>query len=96
MTAYVMIRIKTDDPASLKNYQAVAPAIVEKYQGQFLVRGGEVITFEGAEETRRIVMIAFPNLEQAKAFYTSDEYTQAIEYRKDVAEFEICALEGIA
>jgi uncharacterized protein (DUF1330 family) len=40
MAAYVVIRIKADDPAQLKDYQKVAPSIIEKYSGKLLVRGG--------------------------------------------------------
>jgi len=44
MPAYVIIRIKAYNPSLLKDYQAVAPAIIEKYKGKFLARGGEVST----------------------------------------------------
>jgi uncharacterized protein (DUF1330 family) len=96
MAAYVVIRIKADDPAQLKDYQKVAPSIIEKYSGKLLVRGGEVISLEGPEETRRIVIIEFPSLDSAKRFYVSDEYTNAIALRKDVAEFELIAVDGVS
>ena len=95
MTAYVVIRIKADDPTKLKDYQKVAPSIIEKYNGKLLVRGGEVVSLEGAEETRRIVIIEFPSLDAAKKFYYSDEYSRAIELRKDVANFELIAVDGL-
>ena len=95
MTAYVVIRIKADDPSLLKDYQTVAPSIIEKYNGKFLVRGGEVVTLEGPEEPRRIVIIEFPSLEDANKFYHSDEYMSAIELRKSVAIAEIIAVAGV-
>lgn len=95
MAAYIVIRVSTDDPEKLKDYQKVVPSIIEKFNGKFLVRGGEVVSLEGAEETRRIVIIEFPNLDTAKKFYYSDEYTSAIELRKDVANFELIAIEGV-
>lgn len=94
MSAYVVIRIKADDPALLKDYQKVAPSIIEKYNGRFLARGGEVVSLEGPEETRRIVIIEFPSLDDAKRFYHSDEYTNAIELRKGIATAEIIAVNG--
>jgi len=30
MTAYVFIRIKADDPSQLKDYQQLAPSIIDK------------------------------------------------------------------
>ncbi len=95
MTAYVIVRIQVHDPDKLKNYQQVAPAIIEKYQGRVLVRGGEVVSLEGPEENRRIVMIEFPTLDQAKKFYRSEEYTKAIGLRAGAADFEIIAVEGL-
>lgn len=95
MAAYVILRIQADDPTKLKDYQQVAPSIIEKHGGKLLARGGDVVSLEGVEETRRIVMIEFPSLEQAKEFYYSSEYRQAIELRKGVAEFEVIAVDGI-
>lgn len=96
MSAYVVLRINVIDAAKLKDYQAVAPAIIEKYQGRLLARGGEMFTLEGPQETRRMVLMEFPSLAQAEAFYRSDEYAQAIALRAGAAEFEIVALDGLA
>ncbi|MFT7561481.1 MAG: hypothetical protein ACI93R_003408 [Flavobacteriales bacterium] len=95
MSAYVEIRIKAEDPSLLKNYQKVAPGVIQKYNGKFIVRGGEVITLEGEPETRRIVIIEFSSIEEAKAFYYSNEYTHAIELRKGVAVADIIVIDGI-
>lgn len=95
MAAYVVIRIKSDDPAQLKDYQNAAPSIIKKFNGKLLARGGEVVSLEGPEETRRIVIIEFPDVDTAKRFYYSDEYTKAIELRKDIADFELIAVEGL-
>jgi len=95
MTAYVFIRIKADDPSQLKDYQQLAPSIIDKYNGKILARGGEVATLEGPEEKRRIVIIEFSNLADAKQFYHSEEYKRAIELRKNVADFEIIAVDGV-
>lgn len=95
MTAIVIIKIQAKDPSLLKDYQAVAPAIIEKYNGKFLARGGDIATLEGPQENRRLVLIEFPDMNTAKQFYYSDEYTHAISLRKDIANAEIIAIEGI-
>jgi len=96
MAAYIVIRINVTDAEKLKAYQQVTTAIIAKYDGRILARGGEVVSLEGPEESRRIVMIEFPSLERAKAFYDSDEYRSAIELRQGAADFELIAIEGIA
>lgn len=94
MAAYVVIKLMVEDPKLLKDYQSVALSIIKKYKGKFLARGGNVITLERPSETRRIIIIEFPNLDDAKAYYQSEEYTNAIELRKSIAVTEIIAVEG--
>jgi uncharacterized protein (DUF1330 family) len=43
VTAYVVIRITVNNAEKLKEYQQVAPTIIEQYNGKILVRGSEVI-----------------------------------------------------
>ncbi|MBV1921700.1 MAG: DUF1330 domain-containing protein [Pseudomonadales bacterium] len=95
MSAYILMRIQVSDPSKLKSYQEVAPSIIEKYNGKLKVRGGEVVSLEGPNEHRRIVMVEFPSMDDAKKFYYSEEYGNAIKLRSDIADFEMIAVEGI-
>jgi len=96
MSALIIIRVEVSDPSKLKEYQDVVPGIIKKYNGTLIVRGGRVISLEGPEEKRRLVVIEFPSLDEASAFYYSDEYEKAIKLRIDVAEFEMIAVDGIS
>ena len=60
----------------LKEYALKAKSAVDKYKGNFLVRGGEKITTEGKEFIRTVV-IEFDSFETAKKFFYSDEYQTA-------------------
>ena len=95
MAAYIIIRLKTDDPQSLKEYQAATPPIIEKYHGRFLARGSAVVTLEGPSEERRVVIIEFPTLADAEAFYHSPEYSQARQLREGKAVAEFIAVDGV-
>jgi len=95
MPAYIVIRLEADEPALLKDYQAVAPQIIEKYHGNFIVRGGSTVTLEGPAETRRIVIIEFPKMSDAEAFYNSPEYLEARKLREGIAIAEFVAVEGV-
>jgi uncharacterized protein (DUF1330 family) len=96
MPAYLVIRLSTDTPEKLKDYQLATPAIIAQYHGKFLARGGKVVTLEGPSETRRVVLIEFPSLAEAEAFYHSPEYTQARKLRDGNAVAEFIAVEGVA
>lgn len=96
MSAYLIMRIQIQDAEKLKAYQQVAPKVIEQYGGKLLVRGGDLVTLEGASESRRIVVIEFPDQDQAQAFYHSPEYTEAIQLRTGAADFEIISVEGVS
>ena len=77
MKGYVVCVYKSiKDPELLKKYAVGAKLAVEKYEGKFLIRGGEKITTEG-EESPRTVVIQFPSYEMCKKFYYSKEYQDA-------------------
>jgi len=95
MSAYIVARVAVENPSLLKEYMTITPPIVERYRGRFIARAGATVTLEGPEETRRIVLLEFPSLSDAKAFYNSQEYTEARKLRKDVAVVEFIAVEGV-
>ena len=65
-----------NDENALKDYAIKAKVAVEKYKGNFLVRGGKKITTEG-EECPRTVVIEFTSFEIAEKFFYSNEYQEA-------------------
>ena len=67
--------------------------IVEKYDGKFLIRGGEKITTEGNEFVRTAV-IEFSSFDQAKKFFYSTEYQAAHELLKDTVVRHHQIIEG--
>ena len=96
MSAYLILRGVVHDPEAYKEYTKRTPEIIAKFGGKFIVRGGKTITLEGPEETRRVVIVEFPSLEQAEAFYNSPEYQAAIPYRQRAAEAEMILVEGVS
>ena len=95
MAAYLIIRVTVSDWDRYREYMARTPAALAKYQGRFIARGGESVTLEGPEESRRLALVEFPTLEQAKAFYASPEYQAAKALRDGACEAEFVALDGI-
>jgi uncharacterized protein (DUF1330 family) len=95
MAAYVSARIKVTDWDQYNEYIKVTPGIIAKYDGRFIVRGGETVTLEGPEEKWRIVVVEFPDLAKAKEFYYSPEYTDAKEIREGAALAQFVAVSGV-
>jgi uncharacterized protein (DUF1330 family) len=96
MTAYMIVHMNVTDMEQYREYTKLTPAIIEKFGGQFIVRGGDVITLEGQPESRRIVVVQFPSVEMATNFYNSDEYQSAIKVREGAATGQFIVVPGIA
>ena len=86
--------MKVTDPVRYSNYTRATPAVIQQYGGRFIVRGGPIVTLEGSTEDARIVVIEFPSLERAQAFYHSPEYTAVRSLREGAAEGQFLAIEG--
>jgi uncharacterized protein (DUF1330 family) len=85
MPAYWLARSKINDPVAYKRYTDQVPAIIAKYHGKVLARGGKYRIMEGPETFHRFIVIEFPTMEQAVACFESPEYTAAAAHRRDGA-----------
>jgi uncharacterized protein (DUF1330 family) len=94
--AYVIVDAKVSDPERYKAYQALSPGAIAAAGGEFLARGGRSEVFEGTWTPSRIVVIRFPSLEAARAFYDSPLYVEARAERAGLTEhFNMVVVEGI-
>lgn len=94
MAAYIIARIRVTDPTQYEEYKKLSPAAAAAYGGEFIVRGGETETLEGAEETRRLVVVRFDSMDQARAFYRSEQYQAAKAAREGAAEAQFVLVDG--
>ncbi len=94
--AYLIARVQVTDWSRYREYMKQTPAVIARYGGKFIVRGGDIVTLEGPPETRRLVVIEFPSLEQAKAFYHSPEYAPVKAIRLGASEGQFLVVEGSA
>ena len=95
MPAYVIARINVTDPEKYEGYKALSPGAIAAHGGRFLARGGDVAILEGEPEDRRVVIVEFPSMEQAKTFYASPEYREARAAREGAAEGQFLLVDGL-
>jgi uncharacterized protein (DUF1330 family) len=96
MPAYLIARVRVTDPEQYKEYTKLTPAAIAKHGGRFVVRGGAVSTLEGPSEQDRVVVIEFPSVERAKAFWDSPEYREAKAKRAGAATGQFILVDGYA
>ena len=88
MSVYSISSITVKDWDTYREYMDHVPAIIEKYGGRYLVRGGDIISDDTSWQPQRVVILEFPDLAQMKAFRDSDEYKPVAELRHKAADTE--------
>ena len=94
MSAYVIAEIEVTDPAGYEDYRRQVLAVVTKYGGRFLVRGGNVKSKEGGWTPKRLVVLEFPSMAQAEKFYDSAEYAPLLRLRQRASRGKLVIVEG--
>jgi uncharacterized protein (DUF1330 family) len=93
MTAYVIYEATITDPAQYELYKAAAAPTVAAAGGRYVARGGDVESFEGATPAR-VVVLEFPDLAAATAWYRSEAYTEARALRERACDARVFVVDG--
>ena len=96
MPAYVLAEVEIRNPEGYKEYTKVVPGTITQYGGKFLHRGGNVEVLEGDWPQCRRVLIEFPSVEAAKAWWDSPEYEKPKLMRRANSDGRLLLLEGIS
>ena len=95
MAAYVIANVEVKDPVRYADYRAMVLPTITKYGGRFLARGGQVDTLEGPWHPNRLVIVEFPSVAEAKAWWASPEYAEAKALRQATSEGSLIVIEGV-
>ena len=95
MAAYIITDIDVTDPEGYEEYKKRAAPSIAAYGGKFVVRGGKVETLEGEWSPKRLVVVEFESVEQAKRWYASQEYGEAKQVRHRTAITNMIMVEGV-
>ena len=95
MPAYLIADIEVTDPEGYRGYAEEAPAVVAAHGGRYLARGGATEVLEGSWEPDRLVILEFPDLAAARAFYEDPEYERIKPLRHDNARSRLLITEGL-
>ena len=94
MSAYVIAEIEVTDPVAYEEYRRQVPAVVTKFGGRFIVRGGKIDPREGGWAPKRIVVVEFPSMAQAQKWYDSPDYAPLIKLRQKASKGKLILVEG--
>lgn len=83
------------DPNMLEKYRQRVFAVVSKFGGNYLVIGGPIEVKEGTSNLNFPVLIEFPSMEQANAWYNSADYAELLAMRKAAGKYVAVFMRGI-
>jgi len=95
MAAYLIADIEVTDAEAFERYRAGVPAVIKRFGGRYVVRGGAAQNLEGDWQPRRMVILEFPTMEKLKAFYDSDDYAELLAARLAATVSRTILVEGV-
>ena len=95
MPAFVVVDVEVQDKEKYESYKQLVPASLARYDGRFVVRGAKVQNLEGTWAPQRFVILEFPSLEKAIAWWNSEEYAEAKALRQASARSQMIVVEGM-
>ena len=95
MTAYAVAHMRrvTMGPPIVEYLERI-DATLAPFGGQFIVHGGDFELLEGSWPGNLIV-IEFPDREQARAWYDSDAYQAIVALRTDNSDSDVIMIDGV-
>lgn len=95
MPAYlVFIKEREHDAAAMADYAPKAGASLQGHPGKPLAYYGAIETLEGPE-ARGAVIIEFPTMDEARAWYAGPAYQEARKSRFAGADYRVLLIEGM-
>ena len=96
MSAYVIADVRdARDEDALAEYRRGNSESVARHGGRFMVRGGALELLEGEWDTRRIVIMEFPDMAAARGWYESEDYAPLKELRRSASDTRIILVDGV-
>ena len=94
-SAYILANVQVTHPEQYEEYKKLSTLAMKAHGAEVCVRGGKTEVLEGDWTPNRVVLLKFPSMEKAKAFYESTEYRAAIKARENIAVMRMVLIEGV-
>jgi uncharacterized protein (DUF1330 family) len=97
MSAYLVNHLR--QPGVLQpevlDYLDQVQATLDSFEGKFIVQGGEIEVLEGAWP-QSIIVLSFPDMSTARAWYRSPAYQKILRLRTDHTVGDVILVDGVA
>ena len=95
MPAYVVAHFTIDDEQAYRRYAEAFARVIAPYNGEVLAADDNKPILEGEAPQGRTVILRFPDMETATAWWKSPEYQEIAEHRRaGTSPYLITIVEG--
>lgn len=95
MAVYMIADIRIINQQRYEEYRALVRGAIRDHGGRYIARASAVRVLEGNWAPPRVVVIEFPGMPEAHAFYQSPEYAKAREVCANAAMLDMVLVEGV-
>jgi uncharacterized protein (DUF1330 family) len=95
MAAYVIVDSDIKNPEGMKEYIEKVGATLGAHGGKPIIAGTNIEVMEGDWRPNRIVVVAFPDMAAAKAWYNSPDYQTILPIRTANTDDKMIFVEGL-
>lgn len=81
MVVHFVVRLNDIDAEAMQGYQLPTAASIQEFGGRYLTSSDDLTTLEGKADCQRIVILEFPNKQQAMNWYESAQYAPYLAQR---------------
>ena len=95
MAAFVIVDSEIKNLDGMQEYIEKVGATLQPHGGQPIIAGTNIEAIEGDWNPSRIVIVRFPNMESAKAWYNSPAYQEILPIRTANTDDKLILVEGL-
>ncbi len=95
MPAYLIAEHLVKDAGLFEEYKNKVVAMIERYGGRYLTRGGSHEILDGTWNPTRVVIVEFPDMAALRAWFESPEYEPLIALRRRAGTDVVMAIDGV-
>ncbi|MGE0629880.1 MAG: DUF1330 domain-containing protein [Hyphomicrobiaceae bacterium] len=95
MAAYFIAEMVIKDPALYTRYRELALPTLVKHGAKPVVRSEDSLLLEGEVSPDRVVILEFPSVEAALAWYRSEDYQKAAAIRQQASSGRVMICERL-
>lgn len=95
VSGYFVLQIEWKSADARGTYVEQLGKMIEKHGGEFIIASGDYRVVEGNWRGGRLIVVKFPSVQALSAWYDSEEYRSARDFRLNNARCDAVVVEGV-